>query len=187
MAIRRRRKTLTNLLSTMERRVTAVELRPINLLTSAQVNNALATEDETLDGGPNSVVSPNAPNQYIPIREGYYYSSRVTGGSPIVELYFETDTGLAKDKTIRISGVNSLPSGSNLVDFNISSDYKVLAVDTPPYEGRNSYGGQRHTPGENVTNTAVFSPAKGTEYSTRRSLVVRRQIASVEATTLLQK
>ena len=139
MAIRRRRKTLTNLLSTMERRVTKVELRPINLLTTAQVAGATAGEDETLDPGPDSVVSLNAPNQYKAIVDGYFYSSNVTGGKPLVELYFESDPELEVDKTIRISGVNKLRHNSTAVDFDISKDYKTIAIDTPPYTGRKGF------------------------------------------------
>lgn len=182
MAIRRRRKTLTNLLSTMERRVTAVELRPINLLTSSQVAAATA-EEETLDPGPDSVVALNAPNQYKPITDGFYYSSNVAG-KPRVELYFNGDPGLAKDKTIRISGINKLINNNNPVDFDISKDYKVLEVDEPPYNtGRNTYNGKRDTPAETVTATATFNPAISLSYGSSRRLAVKARISTVQATT----
>lgn len=186
MAIRRRRKTLTNLLSTMERRVTAVELRPINLLTSAQVAGALAEEDEVLDGGPNAVVSLNAPHQYKAIVDGYYYCSNIAG-NPRVELYFDTNPGLSKDNTIRISGVNKLNNSGTAVDFDISKDYKTIEVDTPPYEDRATYNGKRHTPAETIASTALFNPKIGTQYSSRRQLIVKRQISTVEATTTTAK
>lgn len=187
MAIRRRRKTLTNLLSSMERRVTTVELRPINLLTSAQVAAATAGDDEELDGGPNSVVGPNAPNQYKPVEAGYFYSKRVTGGGPLVELYFESDTGLEVGKTIRVSGINKLENGGSPIDFDISKDYRTIAIDTPPYEGRNSYRGQRDTPGSNITNTAMFNPGIATEYTSRRTIITKLRISTVEATTTTAK
>lgn len=186
MAIRRRRKTLTNLLSTMERRVTKVELRPINLLTSSQIAGALADEDEALDGGPDSVVSLNAPNQYKPVTDGYYYGSNIAG-NPRIELYFNGDPGLSKDKTIRISGINTLfknSNGTGPIDFDISKDYKVLEVDEPPYDSdRNTYNGKRDTPAETVTSTATFNPKTGNEYSTKRKLAVKARISTVQATT----
>lgn len=186
MAIRRRRKTLTNLLSTMERRVTAVELRPINLLTANQIAGALADEDEDLDGGPDSVVSLSAPNQYKPITDGYYYSSNISG-NPRVELYFSGDPGLAKDKTIKISGINTLfknSNGTGPIDFDISKDHKVLEVDTPPYDSdRNTYGGKRDTPEETVDSTATFNPKIPISYQTKRKLAVKARISTVQATT----
>lgn len=185
MAIRRRRKTLTNLLSTMERRVTSVELRPINLLTAAQVAGAVGG-DEELDGGPDSVVSLNAPNQYKPITDGYYYGSNIAG-KPRVELYFNGDPGLAKDKTIRISGINTLFKNSNEtgpIDFDLSKDYKVVEVDKPPYNtGRDTYNGKRDTPEETVDSTATFNPSTGNEFGSKRKLAVKARISTVQATT----
>lgn len=187
MAIRRRRKTLTNLLSNMERRVTKVELRNVNLLTSGQIQAAIDPEEDPLDGGPDSVVSPNAPNQYKAVVNGYYYSSNLTGTSPRVELYFETDPGLEKDNTIRISGIHHLRNNNTAVPFEISGDYKTLAVDTPPWEGRSTYSGTRQTPPETVVSTAIFNPATGNEYGGARQLIINRRIASVEATTTTAK
>lgn len=187
MGIRRRRKTLTNLLSTMERRVTSVELRPINLLTSAQVAGALAGGDETLDEGPNAVVSLNAPNQYKPIADGYYYGPNVSG-KPRVELYFEADPGLQEDNTIQISGINKLNNNGTPVDFDISNRYKTLEVDSPPYDtDRNTYNGKRHTPGSTIDSTALFNPSIEFSYTTRRQLIVKRRIDTVEATTTTAK
>lgn len=170
----------------MERRVTAVELRPINLLTSSQVAAALADEDPSLNGGPDTVVSPNAPNQYKRVIEGYYYSARITGtnpGKPRVELYFSADPGLSADDTIRVSGINNLTNGSTPVAIDISGDFKTISTDTPPWENRSTYTNQRHTPGTGITNTALFNPGVGTEYSARKALVVKRRISSVAATT----
>lgn len=194
MGIRRRRKTLTNLLSNMERRVTSVELRPINLLTSAQIAGALAGGDEALDEGPNSVVSLNAPNQYKAVVDGYYYGPNVSG-KPRVELYFETDPGLEEDKTIRISGINYLNNSGTPVELEISGgdtgttgSYKTLEVDTEPYDtDRDTYGGKRHTPGETIASTATFNPTIEYSYTTRRQLIVKRRISTVEATTTTAK
>lgn len=171
----------------MERRVTSVELRPINLLTSGQIAGALTGEDETLDGGPSAVVSPNAPNQYKAVVDGYYYSPNVAG-KPRVELYFEADPGLEKDKTITVSGINTLNNSGSPVDIDISNSYKVLEVDPKPFDsGRDTYNGKRHTPGSTIETTALFNPKIDISYSTRRQLIVKRRISTVEATTTTAK
>ena len=186
MAIRRRRKTLTNFLGSMERRVNTVELRPISLLTSGQVA-AIVAGGESLDTGPDTIVSLNAPNQYKRIIEGYYYSNLVTGAEPKVELYFSADTGLATDNTIRVEGIHQLNDNGTAVEFRVSSDYKTLSVDTPPWEERDSFNGTRHTPGSSVTNTALFNVDIENEYSSRKSLIVSREITFSEATTTTAK
>ena len=186
MAIRRRRKTLTNFLSNMERRVNTVQLRPINLLTSGQVA-AIVAGGGSLDSGPETVVGLDAPNQYKRIIEGYYYSNLLTGAEPKVELYFSAGTGLAKDNTIRVEGIHQLDDNGTAVEVRVSNDYKTLSVDTPPWEDRESFNGSRHTPGEDVNNTALFNVNIGNEYSSRKSLIVSREIAFLEATTTTAK
>jgi hypothetical protein len=170
----------------MERRVNTVQLRPINLLTSGQVA-AITAGGGDLDSGPDTVVGLNAPNQYRRIIEGYYYSNLLTGAEPKVELYFSAGTGLAKDNTIRVEGIHQLDDNGTAVEVRVSNDYKTLSVDTPPWEERESFNGSRHTPGEDVNNTALFNVDFGNEYSSRKSLIVSREIAFLEATTTTAK
>lgn len=170
----------------MERRVNTVELRPISLLTKGQVA-AIVAGGGSVDSGPDTIVSLNAPNQYKRIIEGYYYSNLLTGAGPRVELYFSADTGLAADNTIRVEGIHQLDDNGTPVEIRVSSDYKTLSVDTPPWEERESFNGTRHTPGGNVTNTALFNLDVGNEYSSRKSLIVSREITFSEATTTTAK
>jgi hypothetical protein len=170
----------------MERRVNTVQLRPINLLTSGQVA-AIVAGGGSLDSGPETVVGINAPNQYRRIVEGYYYSNLLTGTEPKVELYFSAATGLAKDNTIRVEGIHQLDDNGTAVEIRVSNDYKTLSVSTPPWEERESFNGSRHTPGEEVSNAALFNVDVGNEYSSRKSLIVSREIAFLEATTTTAK
>ena len=186
MSIRRRRKTLTNLLSTIDRRVTAVELRPINLLTSGQADAAL-DDNEDLDAGLGAVVSLNAPNQYKKVTDGYYYSPRQTGTRSRAEIYFDADPGLKKDLTVRVSGVHQLIAGGSVVSIPASGDFRTIASNKPPFEGRESYDGTRHTPPEGTAATVLYNPNVGTEYSGRRVLIVNRRISMVESTTTTAK
>lgn len=172
----------------MERRVTAVELRPINLLTASQV--AAATDDnEELDPGPDTVVGLNAPNQYKRVVGGYYYSTNVTGTTnPRAEIYFSSDPGLEDGKTVRVSGVHKILNSSNVpVDLDVSGDFKIVAVDSPPYEGRATYGGQRQTPGEDVDSTVLFNPEVVRGFGQARELIVKSRISTIEATTTTAK
>jgi len=170
----------------MERRVNSVQLRPINLLTSGQVAAIVAGAD-SIDDGPDTLVGVNAPNQYKRVIDGYYYSSLLTGAEPKVELYFSANTGLSKDKTIRIGGIHQLDDNGTAVPLRVSSDYKTVSVDTPPWEERESYNNTRHTPDDDVTNTALFNVDFGTEYSSRKQLIVSREISFSEATTTTAK
>lgn len=170
----------------MESRVSSVELRPINLLTPAQIAAALAGEDETLDPGPDTVVGNDFPNQYKPVIDGYYYSKGLTGSGPRVDLYFTTDTGVAKDSTIEISGIHYLTHGTapnNFRELEISGKHKILSVDTPPWDNRSSYSGTRNVPDGTITNTALFDPKILSDYNAAKRLIVKSKIASVAATT----
>ena len=171
----------------MDRRVTSVELRPISLLTTAQVNAAVAVP-ETPDLGPDTVVGGlTAPNQYTAVTEGYYYPGRMTGSAPRVELYFTARPGITRNKTIRISGIHNLIDGSTAVGLGVSGDFITLADDFAPWDDRDSYNGVRHTPGENIASAVLFDPKTGTEYSDRKPLIVKSRIASTEATTTTAK
>lgn len=171
----------------MDRRVTSVELRPISLLTTAEVNAAVATP-ATLDPGPDTIVGGlTAPNQYRAVTEGYYYPGRMTGSAPRVELYFTTRPGIFRNNTIRISGIHNLIDGSSAVGLELNGDFTALASDTPPWDERPDYNGVRHTPGEGVLTAVLFDPNTGTEYSDRKPLIVKSRIASTEATTTTGK
>jgi len=185
LAIRRRRKTLTNLLSTMERRVTAVELRPINLLPISQIPG----ENEDLDPGPDTVVGLDAPNQYKKVVGGYYYSSQITGVSkPRIELYFEADPGLEDDLTVRVSGIHNIRHSGNNVAITASGDFRTINSDRPPYENRAVYSGQRDTPdAETIAATVLYNPDSGTQYSVKKEVVYRARISTLEATTTTAK
>ena len=172
----------------MERRVTAVELRPINLLTASQAEAALDS-NEDLDEGPDTVVGLNAPNQYKRVVGGFYYSTNITGTkNPRAEIYFSSDTGVEDGKTVRVSGIHKVLNSSNVpVDLDVSGDFRVVAIDSPPWENRASYGGNRQTPGENVDSTVLFNPEVVRGFGAARELVVKSRISTIEATTTTAK
>jgi hypothetical protein len=169
----------------MERRVTAVELRPINLLPAS----AIPDENDDLDPGPDTVVGLDAPNQYKKVVGGYYYSSQITGVSkPRIELYFEADPGLDDDLTVRVSGIHNIRHSGDNVSIAGSGDFKTINSDRPPYENRAVYSGQRDTPdADTVAATVLYNPGSGTQYGLKKEVVYRARISTLEATTTTAK
>jgi hypothetical protein len=169
----------------MERRVTAVELRPINLLPAS----AIPDENDNLDPGPDTVVGLDAPNQYKKVVGGYYYSSQITGVSkPRIELYFEADPGLDDDLTVRVSGIHNIRHSGDNVAITGSGDFKTINSDRPPYEDRAVYSGQRDTPdADTIAATVLYNPGSGTQYGVKKEVVYRARISTLEATTTTAK
>jgi hypothetical protein len=169
----------------MDRRVTAVELRPINLLPLSQAT----AENDDLTPGPDTVVGLDAPNQYKKVVGGYYYSSQITGVSkPRIELYFEADPGLQDDLTVRVSGIHNIVHSGNNVAITGSGDFRTINSDRPPYENRAVYSGQRDTPDEDTVDaTVLYNPESGTQYGLKKEVVYRARISTLEATTTTAK
>lgn len=178
MAIRRRRKKLTNLLSTLDRRVKNLELRPLDVLSEAEAEALI-----DLGSTPDLIVSDTAPNQFKRIYKAFFYGDKVTGGKGSrIELFLEADTGARKDDIVFVSGVN----GTSTVDLEITGEYKVQIVDSPPWEdGRASW---RYLPTEDESNlshslyfpTDIVAP---NSWTSKRELQSRRRIDSYSATT----
>jgi len=156
MAIRRRRKKLTSLVSRLDERVRSVELRPINLLTSGQVDAAVEIGEATAQ--PTNVVSGTAPNEFRKVQDAYYYSKALTGGSEDrVAIYLESDLDLEVGETLEISGIH----GTNDTDIDVSGTFEVKFADTPPWDDRESW---KHDPtqdqlaGVTITNEYSVKP-----------------------------
>ena len=163
VGIRRRRRRLTTLMSRLDQRVRAVELRPISLLTSDQVNAAVELGETT--AGPESLVSANAPWQFRKIQDAYLYPKALTGTEDRVEIYLESDLNLSVGDRIEVSGIH----GATDLDIDVTSDnFTVAYVDTPPWDGRQVGSGSnqitKHSPeddqltGVTITNTYSFKP-----------------------------
>lgn len=179
MAIRGRRKKLTNLLSTMDGRLQRVEFKPIGLLTSAQVQAAIDSEDEELTGR-DAIVSLNAPNSYKRIFDGYVYSDKANGNQSgtTVELWVEASTGAKTDDNIEVSGVRR--AGGK--DLELSGKFNLLELDTEPWDGRASW---RATPPNNIAESLYYGSTSDapSSWTTRRQLQTKKQISSYSATT----
>jgi hypothetical protein len=186
MGIRRRRRKLTTLMSRLDQRVKAVELRPVSFLTSDQV--AAAVEAGEAVEVPESVVSANAPFQWRRVEDAWLYPKALTGlAEDRVEIYSQSDLNLAVGERLHVSGVHW---ASNLEVDSTGDNFTVKQVDTPPWTGR-SY---RHDPtqdqlaGVTITNTYSYKPdtQAPTTWASRRRFQTRRLVDyfSITGTTV---
>jgi len=180
MGIRRRRRRLTTLMSRLDQRVRSVELRPINLLTSSDIDNAITIAPPAT--GPETVVSSSAPYQFKKVHDGYVYSNSVTGKGDRVELYFEAELGAAAGDRIEVSGIHW--GSSTAIDVD-GDNFTVESVETPPWADRPSY---RHDPtqdqlsGVTISHSYYFKPDSSvpSSWSSKRRLQTRRKVDSFE-------
>jgi hypothetical protein len=177
MGIRRRKRKLSTLMSRLDQRVRSVELRPINLLTSEQVESAVTIGAPST--GPETIVSSSAPYQFRKIQDAYVYPKAITKlTTDRVEIYLESDIGAAAGDRIEVSGIHW---ASNAPIDVTGDNFIVEAVDTPPWDGRPSY---RHNPEEDqlstvtINNTYYFKPetTAPASWTNRRRLQTKRRI-----------
>lgn len=164
-------------MSRLDQRVRSVELRPISLLTSSDIDTAITIGEAST--GPETVVSSSAPYQFRKIEDAYVYPKALTGlNEDRVEIYLESDISAAVGERIEISGIH----GTSTEDIDVDGDaFTVKYVDTPPYDDRASY---KHDPtqdqrtGVTITNTYSFKPdtVAPPSWSTRKRLQTKRRV-----------
>jgi hypothetical protein len=163
----------------MDGRLQRVEFKPIGLLTSAQVQAAIDSEDEELTGR-DAIVSLNAPNSYKRVFDGYVYSDKTNGNQSgtTVELWVEASTGAKADDNIEVSGVRRAEGK----DLEISGKFTLIELDTEPWDGRPSW---RATPPSNIAESLYYRSASDApnSWTTSRQLQTKRQISKYSATT----
>jgi hypothetical protein len=186
MGTRKRRRKLTTLMGRFDQRIRDVELRPINLLSSGEIQAAVTIAPPGVT--PSTVVSASAPAQFRKVQDAYIYPKKLTGLSEDrVEIYLEADLGAAVGETIEVSGIH----GTSTEDIDVDGTFEVKETDTPPWTGRDSYD---HDPtndqlsGVTITNTYSFKPdtVAPPTWSTRKRLQTRRLVDTYEinATTV---
>jgi hypothetical protein len=181
MALRRRRKKLTSLLSSVDRRLKNVELKNSKGSTTTVVANPNSNIIEPPPGATNS----NSPNPWIKVAGGYWYPAQTTGaasGLDRVELWFEADPLIEKGLGITVSGVDVTGSYANP-----SGTYSVMGDDAPAGTARKSW---MVAPGNTITHTGYYTTGSTTTnfpylygYSTNATLKTRAAITSTQATT----
>ena len=169
-----------------DQRISSVELRPINLLTSDQIEAAVTIAPPGVS--PSTIVTGSAPNQFRKVQDAYLYPKKLTGLSEDrVEVYLESDLGLDVGETIQVSGIH----GSSTEDIDVDGNFEVKVTDTPPWTERASYA---HDPeddqlgGVTISNTYSFKPdtVAPTTLSARRRLQTKRLVDTyaIDGTTV---
>lgn len=162
----------------MDTRLKRVEFQPINLLTDAQVQAAIDSEDELT--GRDAVVSLDAPHSFKRVVDGYIYGDKANGNQSgtTVELWVEASTGAKTDDTIEVSGVRRAAGK----DFEIFGKFKLVELDEEPFENRPSW---RATPTGNVIETLYYRSESDApnSWTTSRQLQTKRRISKYSATT----
>ena len=184
MGIRRRRKKLTTTLSFLDQRVKAVELRPISLLTSSQVNAALEATTGTIQE--TFFLGSSAPNVYVRIEDAYYYPKKLTGlANDYVEVYTQASIGTTSaGRRLEVSGIH----GTSAENIDVTSDnFTVLDQDESPWSGRESY---EHDPTQDQDAGVVIGYSYSiipetvgpSTWSTRKRLQTKSQVDSFSIT-----
>lgn len=183
MGIRRRRRKLTTTLTSMETRLKSVELRPISLLTTEQVNAAVTTPVTQVED--RFFIGDDAPNTYNVVHDAYYYPKKLTGkDNDLVEIYTQGSLNRSVDERIEISGIHG--GASSLIDVS-NTNFSVTEVEESPWTGRASY---KHDPTQDQLPGVVIGYAYSvvpetlapTSLNTRLRLETRAAIQSYEIT-----
>lgn len=185
MGIRRRRKKLTTMLSSIESRVRTVEMRPISLLTADQVNAAVTIGSITAGAQDGFFIGSSAPNTYHIIQDAYYYPAKLTGkADDLVEIYLQDSLSLSVDDRIEISGIH----GTIAENIDVTSNnFTVAETDESPWTGRESYEHdptQDQLPGVTIGYSYAVKPETlaPTTWSTRKRLETRATVSSFDIT-----
>tara|TARA_B110000503_G_scaffold126803_1_gene195817 strand:- start:416 stop:3277 length:2862 start_codon:yes stop_codon:yes gene_type:complete len=181
MGIRRRRKQLTTMMSSLDQRVRSVELRPVSLLTAGQINAAVVFGQATVTES--FFLGSSATNTYHIIQDAYYYPKKLTGkDSDLVEIYVQTTLGLSVDKRIEVKGIHG--TSSTIIDVT-SDDFTVKELSESPWTDRESYmhdPTQDQLPGVTIGYSYSVTPdtLAPTSWSTRQRLDTKIQLESFE-------
>lgn len=181
MALRRRRKKLTSLMSSVDKRLKNVELRSSKGYVPASVD---PEDNNNIIEPPPGVVNTNSPNPWVHVVGGYWYPTRTTGAAKDrIEIWFDADPLIEKDYGMTVSGVTVTDGWTNP-----SGTFKVLGDDYPWADpDRKDW----YVPlGSGVTNTALYTTDALSEtfpwiygFQTNAALKTRAAISTTQATT----
>ena len=128
MGIRRRRKKLTTIISSVDRRLRSVEYRhvptkiaPKSITTTEITDGTIPSSDPKDNGATGSVSSTTAPVEFAVITAATYSPRNVTGTVDRVDITTATDHGLSKDQKVTIYGLNNS-------DVNLDGTYVITEV-----------------------------------------------------------
>lgn len=157
MGIRRRRRRLSSLLTRLDDRVRSVELRPVSLLSSSEVENLVSLGEAIAQ--PTNLVSGTAPNEFRKIQDAYIYPKARTGSEDRVAIYLESDLQLTVGDTLEVSGIH----GTSTFDLDTSGEFELKFTDPAPFDDDNRASWkhdptQDQLPGVTISNEYSYKP-----------------------------
>jgi hypothetical protein len=105
MSIRRRRKKLTSLISSIDRRVNSTTLRQVKKIV-LPASDVVEEQETTTEALPpvGTVIAEAATDEWARVTGGFYYSPDVTGGLGQVELFLNQNLGVSTGNVLYVSG-----------------------------------------------------------------------------------
>jgi hypothetical protein len=201
MGLRRRRKKLTSLLSSYDKRIRATTLRQIKKQTIIPADQQEEEETTTPVVPPEGTeISTTIPDQWTRVIGGFYYPPSRTGGLGQVELFIdpseEEDFQLSTGTVLFVSGTEvkwsqtkggQTYSGSFRPNTSTAADAVQRVVwkyGNPTWDGRgaSTKPTYRAIP-SGVTNTIIYTVPNKSEIPNIVTLSFRRPISSYFATT----
>jgi hypothetical protein len=130
MGIRRRRKKLTTIINSVDRRLRSVEYRSIPTRIKAAsitpadiVPGTIPSDDPKDNGGTGAVASDTSPSEFAVITAAAYSSRNITGTVDRVDITTAADHGLSVGEKVTIYGLNNN-------DVNLDGTYLITEVPT---------------------------------------------------------
>jgi hypothetical protein len=130
MGIRRRRKKLTTVITSVDRRLRSVEFRHVptriapRTITAAEVAPGVIPSDDPKDNGATgSISSETAPSEFAIITAAAYSAGNITGNTDRVDITTSQNHNLSVGDKVTIYGLNNQ-------DVNLDGTYVITEVPT---------------------------------------------------------
>lgn len=130
MGIRRRRKKLTTIINSVDRRLRSVEyrsiptkLKPASVTPTDIVPGTIPSADPKDNGGTGATSSDTSPSEFAIITTASYSARNITGTVDRVDITTATDHGLSVGDKVTVYGLNNN-------DVNLDGTYVITEVPT---------------------------------------------------------
>jgi hypothetical protein len=130
MGIRRRRKKLTTIITSVDRRLRSVEYRNVptkiaaKSITTEQITDGTIPPSDPKDSGATgAIASDTSPAEFAIITAATYSARNITGTNDRVDITTATDHGLSVGDKVTIYGLNNN-------DVNLDGNYTITEVPT---------------------------------------------------------
>jgi hypothetical protein len=199
MSIRRRRKKLTSLISSLDRDIRSTTLRQVKRQTAPAASDVTEEDETTTTTEPpvGTVIAVDPPDQWAKVIGGYYYPPTRTGGLGQVELFISEDLQLSTLDKMYVSGTevkwNQTSAGKtytgsfrpNTSSYESTTTIRVVSqYGNPAWSTRAASTKPTYAAiPSSVTNSILYTVTNKDTIPSRVTLSFRGTVASYYATT----